>query len=41
MRIRDLATSRLLHCTRFAIAALSVLIGLTAPAAYAAIPDGN
>ena len=41
MRIRYLATSRLLHCTRFAIAALSVLIALTAPAAYASIPDAN
>jgi len=41
MRNRDEATCQRLHCSFGAIAALAVLIGLMAPAAYAAIPDGS
>jgi hypothetical protein len=41
MRNRDEATRQRRQCARGAIAVLAVLIGLTAPVVYAAIPDAN
>jgi hypothetical protein len=41
MRNRDEATRQRRHCFCGAIAVLAVLIGLTAPMVYAAIPDAN